>query len=157
MLEFAFVLPIFLIGFFGLIDGARLVFLNSNLSQAAREAARTGSVQVSWIGSSDPSCNTGGGATCPANEDQFRANVVAAVNRMIAPFGPIPSSSVHISCDIATPPSGAWTGQSCDDDARTHGAIVSVRVVHTFVAVTPVVGQIIGNVTLSGAATMVVN
>jgi hypothetical protein len=155
MLEFAFVLPIFLIGFFGLIDGARLVFLNSNLSQAAREAARTASVQVSWIGSGDPSCNTAGGATCPAGFDQFRDNVVAAVNRMITPFGPIPSGSVHIRCDAATPPTGAWTGQSCT--TRTHGAIVTVRVVHTFGAVTPVVGQIVGNVTLSGATTMVIN
>ena len=156
MLEFAFVLPIFLLGFFGLIDGARLVFLNSNLSQAAREAARTASVQVSWIGSSDPSCNTSGGATCPADFDQFRTNVVAAVNRMIAPFGPVPSGSIQIRCDTTPPPAGAWTQpQSCD--RRTHGAIVTVRVVHTFGAVTPVVGQIIGNVTLSGAATMVVN
>ena len=155
LLEFALVLPIFLLAFFGLIDGARLVYLNSTLSQAAREGARTGSVQASWIGSLDPACGTGGGPTCPADFNAFRDNVVVAVNRMMTPFGNITSADLHISCDAATPPSGAWTGQSCT--TRLPGSVVTIRVVSTFGAVTPVLGQILGTVTLTGAATMAVN
>ncbi|MBM4408212.1 MAG: pilus assembly protein [Chloroflexi bacterium] len=154
MLEFALVLPIFMIAFFGLIDGARLVFLNSALSQAAREAARTGAVQASWIASSDAACGTGGGPTCPATFDAFRTNVLAAANRMMTPFADLQSQGLHLSC-ATTAPGGAWTGQSCT--ARSSGSVVSVRVVQTFQTLTPVLSQLVGNVTLSGAASMVVN
>jgi hypothetical protein len=156
LLEFALVLPLFLLGFFGLIDGARLVYLNSTLSQAAREGARTASVEAAWIGSTDAACGSVGGPVCPGNADAFRADVVSAVNRMMTPFASIGSSQVYISCDATTPPTGSWqVGQSCVSAAS--GSLVSVRVVYTFSAVTPVVGQILGNVALSGAATMVIN
>ena len=154
LVEFALVLPMFLLGLFALIDGARLVYLNSTLSQAAREAARTGSVQVTWIGSVDSGCNNPGGPTCPASLDAFKANVVTAVNRMIVPFATIPSANIHLSC-ATTAPSGAWTGQTCA--TRTSGSVVSVRVTYTFNAITPLLAQFVGGVPLSGAATMVVN
>ena len=155
LVEFALVLPIFLIGLFALIDGARLVYLNSTLSQAAREAARTGSVEASWIGSFDTGCNTTGGPVCPVSVDTFKAHVVTAVNRMITPFGNVPSSAIHISCDATTPPSGAWTGQSCA--TRTTGSVISVRLTYTFDAITPVLAQFVGGIPLTGSATMVVN
>ena len=155
LLEFSLVLPLLLLAFFGLIDGARLVYLNSALSQAAREGARTAAVEAYWIGSGDSACGTTGGPTCAGNFDAFRNSVLAASNRMMTPFGSLVSSNIHISCNASTAPSGAWTGQSCS--TRTAGSIVTVRVVQTFQTTTPVVGQIIGTVTLSGSATMVVN
>jgi Flp pilus assembly protein TadG len=45
LVEFAFVLPIFLLILFGIIDGGRAIYSNNALSQAAREGARWGSVQ----------------------------------------------------------------------------------------------------------------
>ena len=48
------VIIVFGIAFFGFIDGVRLVYLNSTLSQAAREGARLASVEASWVGSTDP-------------------------------------------------------------------------------------------------------
>ncbi len=51
LVEFSLILPLFLLAFFGLIDGARLVYFNSTLSQAVREAARTGAVEAYWLGS----------------------------------------------------------------------------------------------------------
>lgn len=155
LLEFSLVLPLLLLAFFGLIDGARLVYLNSALSQAAREGARAAAVEAFWIGSGDPACGTTGGPTCAGNFDAFRTSVLAASNRMMTPFGSLVSSSIHISCNASTAPSGAWTGQSCN--SRTAGSIVTVRVVQSFQPSTPVFGQIVGTVTLSGSATMVVN
>lgn len=155
LVEFALVMPIFLLGVFGMIDGGRLVYLNSTLSQAAREGARQASVEASWIGSTDGSCNATGGPTCPATKDLFKYHVILAVNRMMTPFGTITPEHVYISCDATTPPSGSWTGQSCSSPAS--GGFVSVRVVYTYSALTPVIGQILGNVTLSGSATMVIN
>lgn len=154
LVEFALVLPIFMIGLFGLIDGSRLVFMNSTLSQAAREGARQASVEASWLGSSEGSCNTTGGPICPATLDVLTAHVVAAVNRMTT-LGTIPSSNVYLSCDATTPPSGNWTGQTCS--SRTAGSYVSVRVSQSFTPITPVVGQILGTITLSGSATMAIN
>jgi hypothetical protein len=43
--EFALVLPIFLLVLFGIIDGGRMIFVNNQLSEAARDGARWGSVQ----------------------------------------------------------------------------------------------------------------
>ena len=45
MAEFALVLPIFLLILFGIIDGGRMIFVNNQLSEAAREGGRWGSVQ----------------------------------------------------------------------------------------------------------------
>ena len=41
-------LPVFLLMLFGLIDGARYVFVSNALSNAAREGARKASVEASW-------------------------------------------------------------------------------------------------------------
>jgi Flp pilus assembly protein TadG len=155
LVEFSLVLPLFLLGFFGLIDGARLVYLNSTLSQAAREGARTGAVQAFWMGSTDTACGSTGGPTCPATFDAMRTNVLSAANRMMTPFAKLTSGSLYIACTASTAPTGAWTGASCA--TRQAGSIVSVRVVQAFQPLTPVVGQILGSVTLSGSATMTVN
>lgn len=44
MVEFALVLPVFLLLLFGLFDVGRLVYVNNAVSEAAREGARWGSV-----------------------------------------------------------------------------------------------------------------
>ena len=59
MVEFALVLPVFILLLFGLLDVGRYVYMNSVLSQAAREGARVAAAEASWIGktiSDDPSC-----------------------------------------------------------------------------------------------------
>ncbi len=155
LVEFALILPIFLLGVFAIIDGGRLVFENSTLSQAAREGARQASVEASWLGSADASCNTTGGPVCPSTFDTMKSHVVSAANRMTAPFGAISSAKVFISCDSATPPNGTWTTSTCA--SPTTGNLVSVRVAATFVPITPIIGQMLGNLTLSGSATMVIN
>jgi Flp pilus assembly protein TadG len=155
LVEFAVVLPVFMLLLFGLIDGGRLVYLSSTLSQAAREGARLGSVEAGWIASTDAGCGQVGGPTCPADLAALRADVRTAVNRMITPFASIPSADVFLSCETSTPPTGSWTGQTCT--SRTSGSVLSVRVVYTYTAMTPLLGQILGSVVLSGAATMVIN
>lgn len=155
LIEFALVVPVFMLMLFGLIDGGRLIYLSSTLSQAAREGARVGSVEAGWIGSTDSGCNQVGGPACPATVDALRADIRSAVNRMISPFTSIPTSDVFVSCDAATPPMGSWTTQSCL--SRASGSVLSVRVAYTYTAITPLLAQILGSVTLTGSATMVVN
>ncbi|MEJ7749458.1 MAG: TadE/TadG family type IV pilus assembly protein, partial [Candidatus Limnocylindrales bacterium] len=86
-MEFALVLPVFLLLLFGLIDGGRYVFVNSTLSNAAREGARLGSVEASYRGSTDASCGAPGGPVCPANNAALLADITTAANRQMAPFG----------------------------------------------------------------------
>jgi Flp pilus assembly protein TadG len=153
--EFALVIPIFLLVLFGLIDVGRLVYLNSSLSQAAREGARLGSVEASWLGKADVGCGTTGGPVCPANVAALRTDITTAANRMITPFGAV--SNVYTQCDAAlgTTPTGSWTSTTCT--SRSPGDRVSVRVTYTFEAITPVISNLVGPRTLSASATMVIN
>lgn len=158
LLEFALVLPVFTVLLFGVVDAGRLLYMNSVLSQAAREGARVAAVEAYWVGSSDPSCGTAGGPVCPASvrgSSSLLTDVTAGANRMVAPFGQV--SNVYLSCDApgGAPSSASWTGTTCSQ--RTPGNVASVRVVLTFTPFTPVIGSIIGTVTLSGSATMVIN
>src|SRR5207237_2092928 len=79
LVEFALVLPVFLLVLCGLFDAGRYVYMNSVLSQASREGARLAAVEASWVGSADPSCNSAGGPVCPANAAALQTDVVAAV------------------------------------------------------------------------------
>ena len=155
LVEFALVIPIFLLMLFGLIDVGRLVYLNSTLSQAAREGARLGSVEASWLGGTDPACGAAGGPVCPANVAVLRTHVTEAANRMITPFGAV--ENVYTRCDAATatPPTGEWTTTTCSD--RAPGDRVSVRVTYTFTAITPVISNLLGARAISASATMVIN
>jgi Flp pilus assembly protein TadG len=155
LVEFALVFPIFILLLFGLIDVGRLVYLNSTLSQAAREGARAGAVEASYRGSTATGCNTAGGPICPANDTTLLTHIQSAADRMMAPFGSV--TNAYMSCVAAagTPPSGAWTGTSCSSTAT--GGQLSVRVTASFTPLTPVIGQIVGTRTLQGTATMTIN
>ena len=154
LVELALVLPVFLLLLFGVVDGGRLVYLNSVVSQAAREGARLAAVEASWLGSSDLSCGTLGGPICPATVAAMQADVLTAANRMVAPFGSIASSRLYLRCDMSgSAPTGAWTGDSCTNNSTNN--VVSVRVQLTFMPITPVLSNFAP--TLSGSASMVIN
>jgi hypothetical protein len=156
LVEFALVLPIFMMIVFGLIDGGRLVYMNSVLSQAAREGARLGAVEAGWIGSSDPACAQPGGPVCPADAAAMRTDILAAANREVTPFGPILGSRLYTSCDaVGSAPTGSgWNSQTCT--ANGSGKLLSVRAELSFTPITPVLGQLLG-LTLTAASSMVIN
>ena len=155
LVEFALVLPLFLLLLFGVVDGGRYVYLNSTLSNAAREAARLGSVEASWRGSADPSCGAAGGPVCPANDTQLLADITAAANREMVPFGTV--SNVYLSCtsSTGTPPTGNWTGSACGDPNA--GSQMSVRVTYTWKAITPFISNVMGTINTSGSSTVIIN
>jgi Flp pilus assembly protein TadG len=156
MVEFALVLPIFLLLLFGLVDGGRLVYHHSVLSQAAREGARLASVEASWIGSTDAGCGSTNGPTCPASATAMKTDIVTAANRMITPFSSVTSADVFVRCDPSGgTPTGNWTGSTCSSNAS--GNVASVRVTGTFRPITPVISQLVGNVAMSASTSMVIN
>jgi Flp pilus assembly protein TadG len=158
LVEFALVFPLFMFMLFGLIDGGRLVYQNTVVSQAAREGARLASVEASWLGSTDPSCGTSGGPVCPANVTALKAHVLAAVNRMVSPFGVVANGNVFLRCDTpGNAPTGSWAPGSPSCTSNTTGNLASVRVTLTFTPITPVLSGLVGTVVTSGSATMVIN
>jgi hypothetical protein len=155
LVEFALVLPVFLLLFFAVVDAGRYVFLSNALSNGAREGARLGSVEASWRGSTDPSCGAPGGPTCPANDTALLAHVKDAANRQMTPFGTV--EGAFISCVPAggAPPSGAWTSTTCA--APSAGGLLSVRVTYTWRPLTPIISTIMGPISTSGSATVTIN
>ena len=156
LVEFALVLPIFILFLFGLIDGGRLVYQHSVLSQAAREGARLASVEASWIGSADTGCGAANGPACPASSAAMKTDIVSAANRMMAPFAVVTATDVFVRCDpTGGTPTGNWTGTSCSSNGT--GNVASVRVAGTFRPITPVISQIVGIVSMSASTSMVIN
>lgn len=172
LVEFALVLPVFILMLFGLIDVGRFVYMSSVMSQGAREGARVAAAEASWIGKTitdDPSCVTSaaqitsarpGTHVCPPSvlggTLSLQSDIIDAANRMVAPFGAV--QHVYFSCQpagIAPPPN--WTNTDCPAGNRTATkSVVWVRVEMTFNPITPIIGQI-GTFSTSGSATMVVN
>ncbi len=156
LVEFALVLPIFILLLFGLIDGGRLVYQHSVLSQAAREGARLASVEAGWIGVSDAGCGAANGPVCPASVAAMKSDIVSAANRMSAPFAAVTAADVFVRCDPSGgTPTGNWTGTTCASNGS--GNVASVRVTGTFQPITPVISQIIGAVSMSASTSMVIN
>lgn len=154
LVEFALVLPIFLVLIFGIIDFGRFVYVNSALSQAAREGTRVAALEAAWIGSADAKCNQPGGPVCPANLTAFKTDVLAATNRMMAPFGPIAAADLYTSCEVTAPT--PVTTQTCNV-RTTATAVASVRTVLVFRPITPMISSIWSSITTSGSASMVIN
>jgi len=154
LVEFALVLPVFLLMLFGLIDMGRFVYLNSTLSQAAREGARVAAVEASWTGSTDATCGATAGPVCPATVAALRADVLNGANRMMAPFGAIASTDLYTSCDQTTSPTPV-TSQTCT--YRTSSGLASVRVVVVFRPITPVISSLFPSITTQASASMVIN
>jgi hypothetical protein len=108
----------------GLVDGGRFVYDNAALSQGAREGARVGAAEASWIGISGASglscvssasgigAGNPGAHVCPSSVAQFKADVITAVKGMAVSLDPT-GLNVYISCnagDSTDPvPSGPWT------------------------------------------------
>ena len=134
LVEFAMVLPVFVLAVFGLFDVGRLVYVNSTLSQAAREGARLAATEAAWIGLAENGCvadesaigsGNPGAHVCPVSHSAFDAHIASAVNRMAVSVGPL--AAVHVSCNegsVSDPaPSGAWNdapgggGNGCKDGA----------------------------------------
>jgi Flp pilus assembly protein TadG len=172
LVEFALVLPAFLLILFGLVDGARFVYLNSVLSQAAREGARLAAAEARWIAKTttdDPSCVADpglitaanpGAHVCPATEtgssNSLQAGITVAANRMMAPFGDV--NHVYFDCQptASVPPAG-WTATRCPSTFRVAAVnSVWVRVDMPFRPITPLLGQV-WTPTLTGSATMAIN
>ena len=72
LIEFALVLPVFLVLIFGIIDGGRAVFSYNQMSQAARNVARVASTTCF---TTTPACDENAGAIAGAINTQRSGNL----------------------------------------------------------------------------------
>lgn len=134
LVEFALVLPIFLLLLFGLIDIGRFVYTANALNQAAREGARYGSV-------------AGGVAGCAGGRE-------ACVRKItLSRLAGVPGATVTVGCQRST--AGSWTKPSASS-CRTND-LLDVSVAADFQILTPIIGQLIGERSLTGYAQVTVN
>lgn len=136
LVEFALVVPLFILMLFGLIDLGRYVYATNAMNQATREAARVGSVQ-GWA----QDC---GGASSRTVCIQNTTN-----GRMVG----VPTTTVSSSCSrtVGTGPITV-TADNCQP-----GDVLSVQASTSFSMLTPVIGQMLGTVTVHGQAQITVN
>jgi Flp pilus assembly protein TadG len=143
MVEFALVLPIFMLIVFGIIDVGRYVYVVNAFSQAAREAARYGSVEQWQYG-------------CPASvgtQNRLTCTQQVARDRMAAA-----PAYYNVTATCTTDGSRAVSAASC-----RAGYLLKVmvqtpaspagQVFHLF---TPLVSNLIGPITITGEAQVVV-
>jgi Flp pilus assembly protein TadG len=126
LVEFALVIPLFLVLVFGLIDIGRLVYVNNAVAQGAREAARWGSVQ---------------------NRSQTPASRLTVGDRALGAMAAVPGATTSVSCER-----GGTSLTTC----RTNDTLV-VTVQSPVSMLTPVIGQLVGTVTVSSTAKVTVN
>jgi Flp pilus assembly protein TadG len=119
--EFALILPILLLLVFGVFDFGRAIYAYNSISNAAREGARTAIVDQS---------QTGGVYTAA----QDAANQATALG-----LNPADPNDVLVSFPNTT--------GLCGTPAI--GCIARVRVQYRFTAITPILGAVVGPITLS--------
>jgi Flp pilus assembly protein TadG len=128
LVEFALVIPIFLLVIFGLVDLGRAVFVNNTIAEAARDGARYGSVQAR------------------SYNDASRATVEDWVLDRLA--GEVPNPTVTVTCIPQTTALGC-TGNGDD--------FVIVTVETDLDMITPIIGQIVGTLELDARSEVLVN
>ena len=128
LVEFALVIPIFLMMLFAVIDMGRLVYINNALAEGAREGARWGSVQ-------DRSLSAAGRTAVGSQA----ANSLAAV----------PNPVVTVTCiDRVTAAATTTCGK---------GDVLVVQISSPVTMFTPILAQIVGSRTYTAISKVTVN
>jgi Flp pilus assembly protein TadG len=134
LVEFALVLPVFLALLFGIVDAGRLIFTYNTIANAARTGARVAIVNQSNSGS--PTCDT--------------------TSATAYPKGCAISSGINLgldASDVAVVYRNVADSGACGSPL-TIGCIAAVTVTGHFQPLTPVIGQLIGPVTLTSTTKM---
>ena len=149
LVEFAIVLPVFLLIVFGIIDAGRYIYLVNAFNQAAREGARYGSVEQ-WQYSCPSSVPVG-------SQDRYTCTAAVTIGRVAG--APAYVEPVTVTClsdadDQSSNVSAAncRAGYLLQVTLRTQTTPAN----HRFTFFTPVIGQLLGNPTIEGTASVVV-
>ena len=143
LVEFAMIIPIFIVLLFGIIDLARFVYSTNSLNEVSREAARAGSVALR------PDACTG-----LSRSDCVR---IVARDRLVAVH--VDTTDVSVVCqrkNAAGELPAATTTDNCGGSWLAND-LMRVRITRSFGLLTPIVGQLVGNLQMEAEAMVTVN
>jgi len=141
LVEFAVVLPVILLLFLGIFDFGRAVFAVNTVANAAREGARVAAVDQILT---SPDCVESMPVEDPANPHWSIKECAIAAAQALG----LPTSAVNVSY---APPAGSTV--TCAPTLHV-GCIASVTVQYTWSAITPVIGNLIGPISISSTSQM---
>jgi Flp pilus assembly protein TadG len=158
LVEMALVLPVLAFLTFGLVDFGRAYYFQVSVTNAAREGARTGILDI-YTGPKTATCSTADSyATCPVQTD---AAIINAVNAELA-YSAITPKSVT----ICPPHDSTGSTAGCPDtsnrvdkwtsgQAANQNYYITVNVKYDFQLYTPLMQQLVGNpITMSVSVQM---
>jgi hypothetical protein len=134
LVEFALILPVFLLLLFGLFDMGRAVYYWSTINNAAREAARELIVDQTFVMQSGLPLYT------HARDVALQHSVAVGVQ------------DADVMIDFRDPDT-LETPDTCEIPDPTHirlGCFAIVEIDYTFTPATPVISQLVGTLTLHG-------
>jgi Flp pilus assembly protein TadG len=131
LVEFALVLPVFLLIVFGIIDAGRLIFTYNTVSNAARNAARVAIVNQSTTGTS----------TCDTTSPTAWA-VGCAISSGVG--------ATIIPADVSVTYRDPTDTAACA--SMLIGCIAVVTVAADWQPLTPIIGQILGKTTVTSTS-----
>lgn len=138
LVEFALVIPVFLLLIFGIIDAGRLIYTYNAVSNSARNAARVAIVNQAASGTD--TCDT----TAPT---------AYAVGCAVASSGGITVAPADVDVVYTDYLGGGECGDGTPD-GYVIGCVVSVTVSAPWTPLTPIIGQIVSPITLSSTTKM---
>ena len=125
LVEFALILPIFVLVLVGVFDFGRGVFAYNTVNNAAREGSRLAIV------------------------DQTEAHIVDLAVQRAGPVG-IDASQVTVDYRDPSTPDMAGSCPGGPGDASSVGCLAVVRVTYEYNAATPILAQLIGTISIAG-------
>lgn len=125
LVEFALILPIFVVVLVGIFDGGRLVFAYNTVSNAAREGGREATVNQ----------------TITDIQDRAAQHAIA-----------LDISAADVDVDFRTPgqPSTPGSCNSALNSSAIFGCLAVVQVSYEYFAATPIIGGLIGPIQVTG-------
>ena len=148
LVEFALVLPLFMLLLFGIIDISRYVFTLNTLNQVARESARVGSVQT-W----PTECAALARDTCIDRVARGRALAVNLNTGLVTTAAPSSAGVQAVCRHLATNGTQSVVAFS---DCRSND-LLTVTLHSNFTLVTPGVGQFLQKLNLTGESQITLN
>ena len=141
LVEFAVVIPVILLMFLGIFDFGRAIFAFNTVANAAREGARVAAVDQVLT---SPDCVESMPVEDPANPHWSVKQCAISAAQALG----LPNSAVSVS--YAAP-----TGSTISCAPTLHvGCIATVTVQYGWSAITPVIGGLIGPITISSSSQM---
>jgi TadE-like protein len=139
LVEFALILPVLLLIIFGIVDAGRLIFTMNTVGNAARSAARVAIVNQSTAGSD--TCDTLSATAYPIG-----CAIASGINLSIAPADVVVTYRDPADTGTCPPPPPP------QPPGLQIGCLAVVQVTGHYTPLTPIIGQIIGSVTVQSTS-----